>query len=309
MPDAVAGTPLAQREPIQPTPDIPAPTTASAAQAAPSVIALDDQSPFGRYRPSFGARLLVEAIRIAWLDRYPLRTVFPALFARIHPGPVDYAVWGHPVRLYPWNNVCERKALWRPDRFDRRELAFVAAGMRARDGAIFLDGGANVGLYSLFVALHSGHGARILAFEPHPVLFRRMVFNLRPLGSERVRLFPAALGDRDGSAALTASAHLGASRIDERGGDFEVTMRRLPTVLAEHGVAKVDVMKLDVEGFEDRVLQPLFELVPAPGWPRHLLIEHIWRRAWRYDCIERARSLGYRVVFFTKRNLAMSRID
>jgi FkbM family methyltransferase len=269
----------------------------------------DDQSPFGRYRPAAGPRLLIEATRATWLNRYPVRRVSAALFARMHRGPVDYPIWGHPVRLYPWSNASDRRALWRPDRFDRRELALLAQAMRARSGATFVDVGANAGFYSLFAALHADRDARILAFEPHPALYRRMAFNLRSLGSERVRLFPVALGEKSGSAFLAVgTGNLGESRLVETGGRIAVTVQCLPTVLAEHGIDDVDLLKVDVEGSEYRVLQPLFEQVPAPRWPRHLLIEHVWRQAWRYDCIDRARALGYRVLFSTRSNVALSRV-
>jgi FkbM family methyltransferase len=227
----------------------------------------------------------------------------------MHRGPVDYPVWGHPARLYPWSNASDRRALWRPDRFDRHELGFLVQAMRERRGATFLDVGANAGFYSLFAALHADREARILAFEPHPTLYRRMAFNLRLLGPERVRLFPVALGEKSGSAFLaTGTSNLGESRLAETEGRVAVTVQCLPAVLVEQGIHAVDLLKVDVEGSEDRVLQPLFEQVPAPGWPRHLLIEHVWRQGWRYDCIERARGLGYRVVFSTRSNLALSRV-
>ena len=108
--------------------------------------------PWGAYPPSLSARALIQASRNSLLGRGLLRQRLAELFSRLHSGPVDAWLWGQKVRLFPDHNVCERKALLRPDRMDRHELAFLRAQMH-RPRPVFVDVGANAGLYSLYAAL------------------------------------------------------------------------------------------------------------------------------------------------------------
>ena len=57
------------------------------------------------------------------------------------------AVGGTGSVSFPITNVCERKALLRPDRMDRNEYAFLRTPA-ARARSVFADVGANAGLYS-----------------------------------------------------------------------------------------------------------------------------------------------------------------
>ena len=96
--------------------------------------------------------------------------------SRLNGEPVDVEALGARMRLHPYNNICEKRMLFSPDNFDPEELA--AIGERLRDGFVFIDIGANVGAYSLFVAARTGPSARILAIEPQPHIFDRLTGNI-----------------------------------------------------------------------------------------------------------------------------------
>lgn len=90
-------------------------------------------------------------------------------------GSVDYDFRGMNVRFRPNGNTAEKRALLNPARFDPMELAFIEANLPP--GGIFLDIGANVGLYSLVAAKSSGSRGRVLAFEANPPVMERLAFN------------------------------------------------------------------------------------------------------------------------------------
>ena len=50
---------------------------------------------------------------------------------------------------------------------------------------------------------------------------------------------------------------------------------RLQRILADAAVDHVDALKIDIEGFEDRVLTPFFKDAPQGLWPRAIVIEHL----------------------------------
>jgi hypothetical protein len=93
------------------------------------------------------------------------------------------------MRLYPDGNVCEKRVLFTPQYFDPLEREMLAG--RLREGFRFIDIGANIGAYSLFVAAKAGPSARILAVEPQPEVFARWPSTSRRTRSARSRRSPA----------------------------------------------------------------------------------------------------------------------
>lgn len=89
--------------------------------------------------------------------------------------PVDTDALGLRMRLHLTDNACERRLMVAPQFFEPGDLAelksIITPGFR------FIDIGANVGTYSLFVARHSGAEAKILAIEPHPTMSSRLQEN------------------------------------------------------------------------------------------------------------------------------------
>ena len=87
-----------------------------------------------------------------------------------------------------------------PQFFDPDVLARLEAALRP--GFVFIDIGANVGAYSLFVGQRTRPPARILAVEPHPEAQRRLSCNLALNGLGWVETVPVALSDAAGTIEL-----------------------------------------------------------------------------------------------------------
>jgi len=82
---------------------------------------------------------------------------------------------------------------------------YTRHGITLRGGDCVFDVGANIGMFTLFVASQVP-GARIFAFEPAPPLFAILSANAAPYG-DRVTLFNCGLSRRAGSAELTFYPH------------------------------------------------------------------------------------------------------
>ena len=100
----------------------------------------------------------------------------------------------------------------------------------------------------------------------------------------QVRLVAAAAGPADGELLIeTDGDNLGASHIvsgEASGKAIRVPSLRLQRILEEAGVSHVDALKIDVEGFEDRVLTGFFANAPQSLWPRAVVIEHLSPNEW-----------------------------
>ena len=128
-----------------------------------------------------------------------------------------------------------------------------------RPGDVFVDVGANKGDFSLLAARLMHDRGRVLCFEPEPANVGWIERSVARNRYESIEVLPIALADAEGTATL----HLGEKsgwhsllRTDGVAvtGSIDVPTRRLDDVLAERGIERVDAVKIDVEGAEDRVL-------------------------------------------------------
>lgn len=183
-----------------------------------------------------------------------------------------------------------------------------------KPGMTFIDIGANVGVYSLFVSVKTGGTARILSLEPHPRTYRKLVVNRRLNGFDNIRPVNMAAGEDTATVKLFSDGGGnigGASLLREASGDanaVEITARPLPEILRDNTVGEIDLLKADVEGFEDRAVLPLFEDAASRRlWPSAMLIETVHRKLWRRDLVEILQGHGYRVAGETTENLLLRR--
>ena len=111
-------------------------------------------------------------------------------------GGVDVKRWGLRLRLHPRHNGCEKGLLFTPQFYEAGERAALAAWIaKARTAGqpfVFVDIGANVGLFSFFVASCAGANARILAIEPERENLRRLRFNIEANAGLPIQVLPRA---------------------------------------------------------------------------------------------------------------------
>jgi FkbM family methyltransferase len=278
--------------------------------APPGIAAANDPAApsFGAFAPNAAQAAVIRLAHRSRLKRGAFRPMLSRLVNLLRAGPVDVKYQGAAFRFYHQASATERGALFNPD-YNIEELDFLRA--HAPDGGIFVDVGANVGTYALVLARHVGTGGKVIAIEPHPVTHARLAFNRAASGFAQVSLVAAAAGPSDGELLIeTDGDNLGASHIvtgEPAGNAIKVPSLRLQRILADAAVDRVDALKIDVEGFEDRVLTGFFREAPQSLWPRAVVIEHLARSEWQDDCIADMRTRGYAVTAKTRSNTLLLR--
>lgn len=224
---------------------------------------------------------------------------------------IDVETFGARTRLYPRDNLTDKRALITPQLFDPAERAAIAD--RLHPAFVFIDAGANTGLYSLFVAAEAGAGARVVAIEPQPGVKERLAFNITANAwGHRIAHAEVALAEGPGEAELIVrAANVGASGLARgatHAGEASVTVptQSLLAVMDAHGVTQADALKIDIEGAEDRVLPPFFRDCPEHRLPAMIIME-ILSKDWTVDCVAAAKDAGYREAGRTRRNVILTR--
>jgi len=265
-------------------------------------------APFGAFAPNAAQAAIIRLAQGSRLKRGAFRPFLSRLVNLMRSGPVDVQYQGASFRFYHQASATERGALFNPD-YNVEELDFLRA--HAPRGGVFVDVGANVGTYAMVLACHVGRDGKVIAIEPHPVTHSRLAFNTMASNTRQVRLVAAAAGPSDGELLIeTDGDNLGASHIvsgEASAKAIKVPSLRLQRILEEAGVSRVDALKIDVEGFEDRVLTGFFADAPQAFWPRAIVIEHLSKDEWLADCIADMRARGYIETGRTRSNTLLAR--
>lgn len=248
--------------------------------------------------------ILTAVACIAWLawpetpgDTGPLRTT-----AKWDPNiPVDLEIPGvQGLKLYlhpddqamtPWIDL---NRVWEPN-----QTHWMT--QRIRPGDTVVDVGANVGYYTVLAARLVGPAGKVYAFEPDPqcVALLRKSVEVNGL-TDRVVIEQKAVSNKPGTLRLYLSnENMGDHRTT---GEADRKWIEVETVtLDAYFVDKtVNVVKIDVQGFESLVFDGMAELDRRSG--RLVTFVEYWPFGWRRaggplaaEFLDAVRARGYRV--------------
>ena len=143
----------------------------------------------------------------------------------------------------------------------------------ARDAKVIFDVGANVGYVSRFFAETKTAGARLYSFEPNPIIFPILERNVAYLPGVRVFNFglsntdsemPLFLAGNNHSVGSFSTGYPGTHAIHQDSKEVHSVTARLAhgdSVAATEGIAQIDALKIDVEGWELNVLTGLEQTI------------------------------------------------
>lgn len=128
-------------------------------------------------------------------------------------------------------------------------------------GMCFIDVGANQGVFTLVGSKAVGTEGRVLSFEPSRREFRDLLKNLEINQADNVLPFFCGLSDASGTGSLDVAAdeHTGTSHYSDKKGQLslQVDLREWEALIQALISGRKTWVKIDVEGYEERVLQSL----------------------------------------------------
>ncbi|MDQ2091283.1 FkbM family methyltransferase [Marimonas arenosa] len=225
-----------------------------------------------------------------WMRR-ELRSVLP---------PTRIEWMGVKFIVYPRDNFTEFR-MWELGRPPEHEATEEIAAMLAGSNAVIVDVGANAGAFGLPILARAGKTARGLFFEPNPVMLQRLNANIGLNEIKNARVFDCAISDAPGRSAMffPKNGNLGQGRVElsyagtaEADETIEVEIKTLPDCLRSARVARVDFLKVDVEGLEDKVIVPLLD-GDEKLWPGMIYFEVEHQGSWDLPLLGRLAECGY----------------
>jgi FkbM family methyltransferase len=129
------------------------------------------------------------------------------------------------------------------------------------NAGVAIDVGANVGWHTLLMARQVGPQGRVIAIEPNPSTCEQLRQNVRLNKLRQVEIGPYAVADSERMVDFyglsaddpgSASSHIVS---DSTARTSRVNCRTLDAIASEHQLERIDLLKIDVEGFEWPVLQ------------------------------------------------------
>lgn len=123
--------------------------------------------------------------------------------------------------------------------------------------AHIIDVGANIGWTAMKMA-RLAVGGWVMAFEPDPLNFSRCSENLARNTLPNLKVFPVALGNSEGRVPMEirTPSNRGGNRIAPNGdGISAVELTRLDEIIGRFPDDRIDLIKIDVEGYELHVLK------------------------------------------------------
>jgi FkbM family methyltransferase len=201
--------------------------------------------------------------------RDPLRTFGRLLAWRtrclLHqPTITRFPTWNLKMFLPPnWRGV--EKLIFAFREYYEPELTCLEKVLRP--GSIFVDAGANIGIYTLVASRIVGETGRVIAFEPSaqsfPILRRNIALN----GLNNVLAFPLALSEISGRTWLYRGPNAGLNSLGKdpswKEEVEEIATEQLDFILHQTSTARVDVIKMDVQGAEELVLRGAMKIVTS----------------------------------------------
>lgn len=146
--------------------------------------------------------------------------------------------------------------------FEETELDLVESNLR--EGSVFFDVGANVGLYSITIA-KKFENINIYAFEPIPNTIHEFKENIDkndvPFG--KIFLIESAVSDQNGYVNITTDFHCSnyLTQSDSVVNHMRVESVTIDSFVQKNDISKIDFIKIDIEGHEYQVLKGALESI------------------------------------------------
>ena len=199
-------------------------------------------------------------------------------------------------------------------RSENKEINFVKKN--SSDNSVFIDIGSNMGLYTQNIAflINSNRRIKIIAIDANHINNFRLKENLKLIKYKTPNIFSfvkiknCAVGNRNMRLNLNFSNGLANGIISKKklNNNLSVKCTRLIDIINQEKIEFITNLKIDIEGFEDRVLISFLNNCNKKLFPVNIILEHSMKKYWNKDLIKFLLKKGYKQVFKNNSNIIFS---
>lgn len=147
-----------------------------------------------------------------------------------------------------------------------------------KEGDLFVDIGANIGYFTLQASQLVGKSGKVVSFEASPKIYAVLAENIKRNNAANVETHNLAISNVEGTTKIFAGnrGNIGETTMLEQEGfelECEVAARPLDVVIPTSMMAKVRLIKVDVEGAEWLVVSGMRSLLRASNADLEIVIE------------------------------------
>jgi FkbM family methyltransferase len=171
--------------------------------------------------------------------------------------------------------------------YEPNSLEFILK--KLTKNAVFLDIGANIGCFSITTAkLLEKQNISVIAIEASPSIFTYLKHNIETNLLTNVKAFNLAADEKDESNINFYEAPIDHFGMGSLGAQFnndpiQVKTKTVDSIIKNEQINKVDLLKVDVEGYEASVFAGAKELLSSPNAPIILFEFCDWAEARKPD--------------------------
>jgi FkbM family methyltransferase len=180
--------------------------------------------------------------------------------------------------------------------------------------SVFIDIGSNMGFYTQFIAaiIEKKRQIKIISIDALPINNFRLKENLKLLKKKIPNIFSlvkiknCAVGDRNTKLNLDYSHGLANAFITKNKKDISVKSRKLINIVNEEKLKYITNLKIDIEGYEDKVLISFLRSCKKKLIPRNIILEHSEKKIWKNNLLKFLFKFGYQEISKNKSNIILN---
>jgi FkbM family methyltransferase len=222
------------------------------------------------------------------------------------PITLEKDVLGSRMRLRT-DDLIGRALIFAPNYWDRRERKIIKRIINTGDYVV--DIGANIGWYTLFLAKLVGPLGQVDAIEAEQANADELRHNVAINSARQVTIHQVGVSDKNETLALmlNTTGNAGGHSFYDQSHIPNPVIQKISCVPLSTITAgrRARFMKLDIEGFEHRVLRQFFQETPKDAWPEYLMVEDNPGRR-EEDAIKLCAEHGYEIFDVADTNIFLS---
>ena len=180
--------------------------------------------------------------------------------------------------------------------------------------SVFIDIGSNMGFYTQFIAeiIEKKRQIKIISIDALPINNFRLKENLRLLKKKIPNIFSlvkiknCAVGDQNTKLNLDYSHGLANAFITKNKKDISVKSRKLINIVNEEKLKYITNLKIDIEGYEDKVLISFLRSCKKKLIPKNIILEHSEKKIWKNNLLKFLFKFGYQEISKNKSNIILN---